>query len=105
MPNISIEMGIVSVILSLVGKMGPIEIDTRVAAWNDNLSPKEYEKMIKKDVMVVGERDKQITPWDLQKFLQRANKYANNKVFDNGRSYILEGISGSKSSFYFEWGS
>ncbi len=91
--------------VSLIGKMGPIKVDTQVAAHNSNLM-KNVKRLLKADVIVVGSEGVAITPADVLDFLTKAKKHMQRETFDNGRSYHFEGIGQSgETNYYFLWGS
>jgi hypothetical protein len=92
-------------VLHMIGRTGPLTIDTEIAQHNILLSAKESEKYAIKDIFIVGTAGKKVERGDITKVLEQIKAYRNNKVFDNGRSYAFEGIEYKNGSYNYCWGS
>lgn len=115
--SISHEMGIEMTrwVLGMIGKQGPIEVLSGIFYHNsinseDVMCKNEYDKLEEGENIMLGEKDKIVTIEDCFNFLHKLEKYANNPVFDNGRSYIFEGIVENEQdkeieSYVILWGS
>jgi hypothetical protein len=99
-------------ILEILGKPGPIKFDSQIASHNDDLkkpksmSEANFQALKDGEVMYIGEPGRRVTKEDCLKFLQELEAYAKQRLFDNGRSYIYEGVSAQKDgSYQTYWGS
>ncbi len=85
---------------NIVGRSGPIKIDSGV--YEHNLFLEEHEKLC--DVRVLGEVGRKVTFDELINLLSELNNIIDN--FNDGRSFCFEGIYKiSDNHFAFEWGS
>lgn len=86
----------------IVGKKGPIEIDSRIYSHNINIE--ECDKG--NDLFILGENGKKVTFEKLIELITKLDDLVDELVDETGRSYCFEGIekvSGSK--FIMLWGS
>ena len=93
---------ILAVANEIVGKKGPIEINSRIYSHNINL--KECDKGI--DLYFLGENGNQITFEELIELITKLNDLVDELVDETGRSYCFEGIEKlSSNKFIMSWGS
>jgi len=86
----------------IVGKKGPIEIDSRIYSHNINMEDLDKGN----DSNTLGENGKKVTFEELIELITKLNDLIENLVDETGRSYCFEGIekvSGNK--FVMLWGS
>ena len=86
----------------VVGKKGPIEIDSRI--YRHNINIEECDKG--NDLYILGENGNKVTFEELIKLITKLNDLVDELVDETGRSYYFESIekySGNK--FVMSWGS
>jgi hypothetical protein len=86
----------------IVGKKGPIEIDSRIYSHNINI--RECDKG--NDFYILGENGNKVTFEELIELITKLNDLVDDLIEQTGRSYYFEGIekvSGNK--FIMSWGS
>lgn len=83
-------------IIDIMGKKGPIKVNTYIANHNffleEDLDEKEYDKLCDEDVLIIGREGKAIGKTDVRKFLKELNDRKNMPIFNNDRSYYFEGV-------------
>ncbi|MGB0936756.1 MAG: hypothetical protein ACPGTQ_04825 [Colwellia sp.] len=86
----------------LIGKKGPIEIDSRIYRHNMNL-----EKSNKgNDLHILGEGGIEVTFEELIELIIKLNDLVDELIEQTGRSYYFEGIERvSDNKFIMSWGS
>ena len=114
MAYISSELELVRCVVDIVGRNGPVYVDTGIAKHNYMLGDKmekqgkeaEWLGILAADIKPIGEEGRKITKKDIQNFLDVAEARGKMKIFDNGRSYFFEGMNKkSDDSYEFLWGS
>jgi len=105
------------VIVDIMGKKGPVKIDTLIAAHNlfleEDLSQEEYDKLRDEDVLTIGREGKAIGKADVRKFLDELHERKSMPIFDNDRTYVFEGAKKDTKvenketwgEYYITWGS
>jgi hypothetical protein len=86
----------------LIGKKGPIEVDSKIYSHNINL--KECDKG--SDSHILGQNGNEVTFKELIELITKLNDLVDESFEETGRSYYFEGIekvSGNK--FILLWGS
>jgi hypothetical protein len=86
----------------IVGKKGPIEIDSKIYSHNINME----ESNKGNDLYILGENSNKVTFEELIKLITKLNDLVDELIEQTGRSYYFEGIekmSGNK--FIMSWGS
>jgi hypothetical protein len=86
----------------IVGKKGPIEIDSRI--YSHNINMEECDKG--NDSYILGENCNEVTFEELIELITKLNYLVDDLIEQTGRSYYFEGIekmSGNK--FIMSWGS
>ncbi len=86
----------------IIGKKGPIEIDSKI--YSHNINMKECDKG--NDLYILGGNGNKITFEELIELITKLNDLVDDLVDETGRSYCFEGIekvSGNK--FVMSWGS
>ena len=86
-------MDMVEVCVDLIGKQGPIKVDTYIAKHNDiddlAETEKEFELLLSQDVLTIGTKGQIITKEDITKFTAEVKTHMSREVFNNGRSYFF----------------
>ena len=72
----------------VVGKKGPIEIDSRI--YRHNINIEECDKG--NDLYILGENGNKVTFEELIKLITKLNDLVDELVDETGRSYCFEGI-------------
>jgi hypothetical protein len=86
----------------IVGKKGPIEIDSRIYSHNINI--RECNKG--NDLYILGENGNKVTFEEFIKLITKLNDLVDELVDETGRSYCFEGIEKvSGNNFIISWGS
>jgi hypothetical protein len=86
----------------IVGKKGPIEIDSKIYSHNINME----ESNKGNDLYILGENGNKVTFEELIKLITKLNDLVDELVDETGRSYYFESIekvAGTK--FIMLWGS
>jgi len=86
----------------IVGKKGPIAIDSRIYRHNINMQECEKED----DLYILEENGNKVTFEELIELITKLNNLVDNLVDETGRSYLFEGIEKlSDNKFIMSWGS
>ena len=86
----------------IVGKKGPIEIDSRIYSHNINLAKCDKEN----DYYILGKNGNDVTFEELIKLITKLNDLVDELYTATGRSYCFEGIEKySDNKFIILWGS
>jgi hypothetical protein len=86
----------------IVGKKGPIEIDSRIYSHNINI--RECDKG--NDFYILGENGNKVTFEELIELITKLNDLVDELYTATGRSYCFEGIDKySDDKFIISWGS
>lgn len=86
----------------IVGKKGPIEIDSKIYSHNINME----ESAKGNDLYHMGESGNQVTFKELIELITKLNDLVDDLEEETGRSYCFEGIEKvSDNKFIILWGS
>jgi hypothetical protein len=86
----------------IVGKTGPVEIDSRI--YRHNINMEECDKG--NDLYILGENGSEVTFEELIELITKLNDLVDELVDETGRSYYFEGIEKvSSNKFVMSWGS
>ena len=85
----------------IVGKKGPIAIDSRI--YRHNINMEEVDKG--NDLYILGENGNEVTFEELIELITKLNDLVDNLYSATGRSYYFEGIEKSSDMFVMAWGS
>lgn len=86
----------------IVGKKGPIEIDSKIYSHNINMEVSNKGN----DLYILGENGNKVTFEELIKLITKLNDLVDKLVDETGRSYCFEGIEKySDDKFIILWGS
>ena len=93
----------------LIGRNGGIRFCDRLTDHNiylsEEISSEEYQELEQQQLIVIGVSYLPITPLDIGEFLGKLRDRLELKVFDNGRTYIFEGIHEINPTTYeIMWG-
>ncbi len=86
----------------IIGKKGPIEIDSRIYSHNINME----ESNKGNDSYILAENGNEVTFGELIELITKLNDLVDELVDETGRSYCFEGIEKvSGNEFLILWGS
>ena len=86
----------------LIGKKGPIEIDSRIYRHNINLEKSDKGN----DLHILGENGNEVTFEELIELITKLNNLVDGLVEETGRTYCFEGIEkNTDNKFVMLWGS
>jgi len=107
--NIDFHIQLATIMLNLVGKTGPITIDTCAVDHNyalqNEISDEKIKELTEQGIFTVGKNNSVVTKDDLVEVLEQIGEYLSDEVFENGRSYWFEGFYPSNNALCFRWGS
>ncbi|WP_113905741.1 hypothetical protein [Aliidiomarina celeris] len=102
MSDLNVVSEVLSLAQELVGKQGPIELNTGIYDHNIFLE----EDRSAEDIVVLGEDKSEITFAQLIELFEQLDSLVDDLSDETERSYFFEGITkNSATSYSFNWGS
>ncbi len=102
MSDLNSATEILIVASEIIGKKGPIEIDSRI--YSHNINMEELDKG--NDSYTLGENGKKVTFEELINLITKLNDLVDELVDETGRSYYFESIEKvSDNKYIMSWGS
>lgn len=103
--NVDVYGDIKKAFSKFIGKVGPFKVYTDVAEHNQYLKGPRIGILLEDDVMQLGFKVAKITQKDVDTFLALLKTHLSQKEFNNGRTYIFEGVTVEGKDLFINWGS